>query len=221
MNTAFGFDYPHHLAPLVEMTGPLLPPRVARRALGLKERENRGSETEADDPLALPFLVRAWLEGTGTLIAPGTAAFEASIKQQQAAFLSRGEGNRRDVNYFGDGDDDDKGDNDSLEDNGVIYVNLGRMPQVDKRQLVSLLQALSPSPADALACWSGAGSGGGVALEEDRLGRFRILWMMSLEQREQLLSVLLPVAPPPSFRIKVMGGIPHLGVSATAPCTVG
>lgn len=213
MNTVFGFDYPHHLAPLVDMTGPLLPPRVARRALGLKERENRGSEAEADDPLALPFLVRTWLEGTGALIAPGTAAFEASVKQRQAAFLSRGEGNIGDGNNFGD----DKKNNDSLEDNGVIYVNLGRMPQVDKRQLVSLLQALSPSPTDALACWSGAGSGGGVPLEEDRLGRFRILWMMSLEQREQLLSLLLPGAPPPSFRIKVIGGLPHLGVSAFLP----
>lgn len=48
---------------------------------------------------------------------------------------------------------------------------------------------------------------------DDRLGQYRVLWAMPREQKEELLSALLPMAPPPSFRLKVMDGLPHLGVS--------
>lgn len=244
VNTAFGFEYPHGVAPLVEMTGPLLPPRVARALSaavvppplprsspapvldseylsdggrgGGGDRQQRPASGEGsldggdvgedeDDPLALPFLIRTWLGGTGALVAPGTAAFEAAAKQavsakqraEAAAATTTASGKDEAAGTVGEG---------PLlpDDNGVIYVNLGRMPQLDKWQLVTILQALS-SPSEAM-CWGGGGS-------EDRLGPYRILWVLPAEQREQLLSALLPMAPPPSFRLKVLGGLPHLGVS--------
>lgn len=226
------------------MTGPLLPPRIARAlsfppprfavppprarrqfAEGRKHRgggeasvgstwpEAVGGEVDdGEDPLALPFLIRSWLGGTGALVAPGTAAFEvaakqaAAAKQRAEASASEEQGERQDsAAAAGAGT---SADGPSLpDDNGVIYVNLGRMPQLDKWQLVTVLQALS-SPSEAV-CWGG---GGGA---EDRLGRYRVLWVLPREQREQLLLALLPMAPPPSFRLKVLGGLPHLGVSAS------
>lgn len=248
VNTAFGFEYPHGLAPLVEMTGPLLPPRVARALsaaavppplprssvrLSSESQDANGVDSDStgsggkqgwggggdvdedDDPLALPFLIRTWLGGTGALVAPGTAAFEAAAKQTvsakqrveaAAAATSTAVSGKEDAaTYIGEG---------PLlpDDNGVIYVNLGRMPQLDKWQLVTILQALSP-PSEAM-CWGG----GGV---EDRLGPYRVLWVLPAEQREQLLSALLPMAPPPSFRLKVLGGLPHLGVSFLPPTLSG
>lgn len=234
VNTAFGVEYPHSLAPLVEMTGPLLPPRIARalsprpprppsRMPPGKTRQHAGSTTkcpgagaaaaerspvespsaggEVDDgddgdPLALPFLIRTWLGGTGGLVAPGTAAFEAVAKQAEK---------KERKESAGTGAVSTPGGLSLPDDGGVIYVNLGRMPQLDKWQQVTVLQALS-SPSEA-TCWSG-----GVA--DDRLGPFRVLWVMPREQREQLLSALLPTAPPPSFRLKVLGGLPHLAVRA-------
>lgn len=241
VNTAFGFEYPHGLASLVEMTGPLLPPRVARALSTPPSRPSQpptsaerqpapgsndgrkpppqppqlveGIEGDDEDPLALPFVIRTWLGGTGSLVAPGTAAFEAATKQAASAKQ------RADASApaaIAGAEKDGAGtryltatavttDDASLpDDNGVIYVNLGRMPQLDKWQLVTVLQALS-STAGAM-CWGG-GSG------EDRLGRYRVLWVLPREQRELLLSALLPMAPPPSFRLKILGGLPHLGVS--------
>jgi UDP:flavonoid glycosyltransferase YjiC (YdhE family) len=48
VNTAFGFDYPHPLPPLVEMTGPLLPSPVA-----------------SGEDVALPEIISNWLDGKG------------------------------------------------------------------------------------------------------------------------------------------------------------
>ncbi len=249
VNTAFGFEYPHGLGPLVEMTGPLLPPRIARalsatappplprsslRVLpagrvatgadsdpaaaddGGSQRHSASGEDRAeaandafDDPLALPFLIRTWLGGTGALVAPGTAAFEAATKQavtaKQRAEAAAAAGAAAAAATTASGTEEPAEEGPLLpDDNGVIYVNLGRMPQLDKWQLVTILQALS-SPSEAM-CWGGGGA-------EDRLGRYRVLWVLPAEQREQLLSALLPMAPPPSFRLKVLGGLPHLGVS--------
>ena len=228
------------------MTGPLLPPRVARAlsaaavppplppspaarvipaspgasgvdsdAVGNADKVSGeawgggggggGDVDEDGDPLALPFLIRTWLGGTGALVAPGTAAFEAAAKQavsakqraEAAATAVSGKEDAAAAASVGEGPL-------PPDDNGVIYVNLGRMPQLDKWQLVTILQALS-SPSEAM-CWGGGGA-------EDRLGPYRILWVLPAEQREQLLSALLPMPPPPSFRLKVLGGLPHLGVS--------
>lgn len=231
------------------MTGPLLPPRVARALSAaavppplprssvrvLPEwREADGVDSgssgsgggqsgegwagssgvssdadEDDDPLALPFLIQTWLGGTGALVAPGTAAFEAAAKQAASA-KQRAEAAAATVLVSGKEEAAGAAVEGPLlpDDNGVIYVNLGRMPQLDKWQLVTILQALS-SPSEAM-CWGGGGS-------EDRLGPYRILWVLPAEQREQLLSALLPMAPPPSFRLKVLGGLPHLGVSEFGP----
>lgn len=248
VNTAFGFEYPYGVNPLVEMTGPLLPPRVARALSAKRELvaavgsgnttaaatvaapgdgdfspPSGGGGGEDDDPLALPFLVRTWLGGTGALVAPGTAAFEAAAKQTHragaaaaaaaaAAATPAKEEAAAPAAAAGSGSAPAiasaiaAGEGPMLpDDNGVIYVNLGRMPQLDKWQLVTILQALS-SPSEAM-CWGGGGA-------EDRLGRYRILWVLPKDQREQLLSALLPMPPPPSFRLKVLGGLPHLGVSA-------
>eukprot|EP00752_Nemacystus_decipiens_P004684 g4272.t1 len=239
VNTAFGFEYPHRVAPLVEMTGPLLPPRVARALsaaavpppltrspVGVlpEDRDANSIDSDAtgsggrqsgegregsgdfdeDDPLALPFLIRTWLGGTGALVAPGTAAFEAAAKQAVSA-KQRAEAAA--AAAVVSGKEEAGGDEGPLlpDDNGVIYVNLGRMPQLDKWQLVTILQALS-SPSEAM-CWGGGGA-------EDRLGPYRVLWVLPPEQREQLLSALLPMAPPPSFRLKILGGLPHLGILA-------
>lgn len=286
VNTAFGFEYPHDLASLLEMTGPLLPPRVARalsspvprhsplptpetppasapqaqpvaaratrfvigggggkkqpardaeqqqqqqqqrRASGPDQRRRRGDEDggsggsgdgdgggdDDDDPLALPFLIRTWLAGTGALVAPGTAAFEAVAKQaasaKQRAESSAWSATEKDKDNAASVAIAAAIEGPSLpDDNGVIYVNLGRMPQLDKWQMVTVLQALS-SPSEAM-CWGGGGS-------EDRLGRYRVLWVLPREQREHLLSALLPMAPPPSFRLKVVGGLPHFGVREKA-----
>ena len=225
------------------MTGPLLPPRVARAlsaaavppplprssvhvlpesrgangvdsdasASGGKQsgegRGGGGDVDEDDNPLALPFLIRTWLGGTGALVAPGTAAFEAAAKQAVSA-KQRAEAAAAAATAVSGKEEaagSAAGDGPLLpDDNGVIYVNLGRMPQLDKWQLVTILQALS-SPSEVM-CWGGGGS-------EDRLGPYRILWVLPAEQREQLLSALLPMAPPPSFRLKILGGLPHLGVS--------
>eukprot|EP00903_Cladosiphon_okamuranus_P015552 g14357.t1 len=246
VNTAFGFEYPHDLGPLVEMTGPLLPPRIARALSAAAvppplPRSSRGIFSESqdadgvnsdstasggkggwgggsgvdedDDPLALPFLIRTWLGGTGALVAPGTAAFEAAAKQavsakqraEAAAAAAAAATTTTGVSGKEAAATSDAEGSLLPADNGVIYVNLGRMPQLDKWQLVTILQALS-SPSEAM-CW-----GGGDA--EDRLGPYRILWVLPAEQREQLLSALLPMAPPPSFRLKVLGGLPHLGILA-------
>lgn len=239
VNTAFGVEYPHSVAPLIEMTGPLLPPRIARAlsprppcpSFGMPPgtRQHAGSATfrgaterssvespsagrpevegggvDGGDPLALPFLIRTWLGGTGDLVAPGTAAFEAVAKQAASARLRAEASAEKEDSGTGVGGTT-SGSLSLPDDGGVIYVNLGRMPQLDKWQLMTVLQALS-SPSEA-ACWSG-----GVA--DDRLGPFRVLWVLPREQREQLLSVLLPTAPPPSFRLKVLGGLPHLAVRA-------
>lgn len=277
VNTAFGLEYPHRLAPLVEMTGPLLPPRVARAlstpspraenstrggttasatekysqqgvdekrekvsksaglysAQGVQEGGRRShaalegdvsSDADMDqaDPLALPFLIRTWLGGTGSLIAPGTAAFEVAEKlqqqqQQQAAATTTATSAATAADEMGSSGRHALDVPSLPDDLGVIYVSLGRMPQLDKWQLVTVLQALS-EPSEAI-CWGGSGTGsssGGAHGGDDRLGKYRVLWVMSREQRELLLSTLSPLAPPPSFRLKVMGGVPHLGVSVCA-----
>ncbi|CAM9822349.1 unnamed protein product, partial [Ectocarpus sp. 4 AP-2014] len=236
VNTAFGFEYPYGVNPLVEMTGPLLPPGVARALSTKRELAAVGSGNattaataaapgdgdysppsgggggEDDDPLALPFLVRTWLGGTGALVAPGTAAFEAAAKQTHraeaaaAAATAAATPAKEEAAAAAAAAAIAAGEGPTLpDDNGVIYVNLGRMPQLDKWQLVTILQALS-SPSEAM-CWGGGGA-------EDRLGRYRILWVLPKGQREQLLSALLPMPPPPSFRLKVLGGLPHLGILA-------
>lgn len=260
-----------------------------------------------DGPLALPFLVRTWLGGTGTLVAPGmdrqkkkqrnrhdhnhqgrgatTARFETTNTEDPDAVGSGGGGRGgrgRGGTFFGDTgttmtttststtttraktafESSSNVNNPSPsfssspfylpQGQGVIYVSLGRMPQLDQWQLVTVLQALS-NPSEAL-CWggggggagggegsggAGSGSGGGGRAaaaaaaaasndnvgegggegehddddDSDRLGDFRVLWALPREQREKLLAALLPLAPPPSFRLKVMGRLPHFGVS--------
>ena len=250
------------------MTGPLLPPRTARvLSPPLPQLDNstgavrkcveptvvspsgEACKGKEENPLALPFLVRTWLESTGALVAPGSAAFgasarlAASARQRAEAVASMDEEGSKSVSGASAGVNTETGpaaasstDCPELyptkeDDKGVIYVNLGRMPQLEKWQLVTVLQALS-SPGE-VTCWRGVGDededeydeedderdiGGDGDLYRDaamdRLGRYRVLWMLPLEQREKLLTALLPAGPPSSFRLKVLGGLSHLGVSA-------
>ncbi|CAN0309667.1 unnamed protein product, partial [Laminaria digitata] len=242
VNTAFGVEYPHSLAPLVELTGPLLPPRVARAlsfsplpgkgrtvakeqpsATDLPPGEGAGGAgggggggDEEEGPLALPFMIRTWLGGTGALVAPGTAAFEAAVKQAAtakqraetaaaAAAAENGQGlspaAAAAAAAAADGPPPPLPD-----DKGVIYVNLGRMPQLEAWQLAKVLQSLWPSFDSR---WEG---------EEDRLGRYRILCALPREQRELVLSELSSSdsseSMQPSLRLKFLGGLPLLGILA-------
>ena len=70
---------------------------------------------------------------------------------------------------------------------GVIYVSLGNMAYLDAAQTNVLIQGLS-------------------VLADDP--HFRVLWMMPPDQRPTLTPTV-----PSNFRVKVLGGVPHLKVS--------
>ncbi|CAM9251469.1 unnamed protein product [Discosporangium mesarthrocarpum] len=297
VNTVFGLEYHHSLGPLIEMTGPLLPPPIARElsgwtsssgwtspssssyssrssslhwqgGMGETAREPRvglnqglglglgigigGTGTHArngegntskEGALDLPFLISSWLTGDGGLVAPGTSAAEAAARAARwgtagqatsvysetkglgdsKAGMGRSTATEGELDQGsrsmcplrgGEGEGEGQGGR-GPGDQGVIYVSLGHMPQMEKWQLLTVVQAFS-SPSDS-GCWGGGG-GDREPSDPDGLGlglhKYRVLWMMPKDQRERLLSSLQLVALPPALRVKVMGGLPHLSIIA-------
>jgi UDP:flavonoid glycosyltransferase YjiC (YdhE family) len=76
----------------------------------------------------------------------------------------------------------------SKSQSGVVYVSFGSMPHIEAWQARALVQGLSRHPTGP---------------------QYLVLWTLPNDQR-----TALPTTLPASFRVKVLGGVPHLKVLA-------